>query len=84
MRRRKLYASGQRGWGVFFKVPIAGGNEPRQVQGGDLMLFSLSCFPLQRLLVEKGHKGFGWWRNTYVTPLDDTIAAAMLPKDAQE
>lgn len=48
------------------------------------MLFSLSCFPLQRLLVEKGPKGFGGWRNTYVTPLDGTIAAAMLPKDAQE
>lgn len=48
------------------------------------MLFSLSCFPLQRLLVEKGPKGFGGWRNTYVTPLDGRIAAAMLPKDAQE
>ena len=47
------------------------------------MLFSLSCFPLQRLLIDKCHKVFGLWRNTYITPLDGTIAAAMLPKNTQ-
>ena len=46
MLRRKFYASVQRGRGVSFKVPIAGGNEPSQGQGGDLILSSLSCFPL--------------------------------------
>ena len=46
------------------------------------MLFSLSCFSLQRLLIEKCNNVFGWWRNTYITSLDGTIAAAMLPKNA--
>lgn len=47
------------------------------------MLSSLSFFPLRRLLM-KCHQVFGWWRNTYSSPLDGIIAAATLPKDAQE